>query len=274
MVKKKKHINLHNENMDEVLEDVWIEDISMEEIDEEMKDFYIDEEKIENIKYSFDKESFIKDVIDKADKDISKKKVKKTYIKIAASIVVLLCIGIYNPVLAYKVPSIMAVLEKVNDVLKVDEISTTTQLDTIIPKAIVENDKIKLVKITRYKVKKDNSKEESTKNNNLIVYDEYGVVNFIHKMSNQIINAADGKKFGIVNINPQNIEIALNSVKNIKDKEARNYLREELKKWQKGDFENGVSVHNYVWHMLNGDIGIASSLDEEEINKIKNKYFK
>ena len=41
-----------------------------------------------------------------------------------------------------------------------------------------------------------------------------------------------------------------------------------------GDFENGVLVHNYVWHMLDGNIGKALSLDTYEVNKIKSKYFK
>ena len=110
-------------------------------------------------------------------------------------------------------------------------------------------------------------------NNKNIVYDEYGVVNFIHQMSNQIINPADGKKFGVVEITPKNIEIALNSINNIKNKEAREYLKRELTKWKSGNFNNAVEVHNYVWHMLDGQIGIASTLDEKEINKIKEKYF-
>ena len=88
MTKKKKDINLDNE-LNENLDDMTIE-----EIDKDMEDFYIDEEKIENIKYSFDKEKFIKDAIDKAEKDMAKSKMKKRYIKIAASIVVLLSMGV------------------------------------------------------------------------------------------------------------------------------------------------------------------------------------
>ena len=41
-----------------------------------------------------------------------------------------------------------------------------------------------------------------------------------------------------------------------------------------GHFENVVLVHNYVWHMLDGNIGKALSLDTYEVNKIKSKYFK
>lgn len=285
MTKKKKDINLDNE-LNENLEDVTIE-----EIDKDMEDFYIDEEKIENIKYNFDKESLIKDAIDKAEKDITKSKIKKRYVKIAASIVILLSIGVYSPALAYHIPPVMKVLEKINDTLKIDEISASLEIDTIMPKAVVEDNKIHFAKITRYKVdktkkneeSKDNNKGSDNKENNNnneesnggnIVYDEYGVVNFIHQMSNQIINPADGQKFGVIKITPENIEISLNSIKNINNDEAKDYLNKALRKWKNGDFYNAVEVHNYVWHMLDGEVGIASSLDEEEINKIKEKYFK
>ena len=80
--------------------------------------------------------------------------------------------------------------------------------------------------------------------------------------------------FAFFDINPKTIDIALNSLKNIGDEEARNYLHYELSKWKNGDFENGVLVHNYVWHMLDGNIGKALSLDTYEVNKIKSKYFK
>lgn len=272
---KKKSINLENEIFEN------IEDIKIEEIDKEINDFYIDKEKIENIKYNFDKESIIKDSIDRAEKDMAKSRLKKRYIKIAASLVILISMGVYSPALAYYVPPVMKALEKINDTLKIDEITSAIELDTIIPKAVVEDNKINFVKITRYKVDKaegdngaDKENIDSASDDKNLVYDEYGVVNFIHKMSNQIINPVDGKKFGIIQITPQNIEIALKSIENVNNDEAKNYLKEELTKWKNGDFTNAVQVHNYVWHMLDGEIGIASSLDEKEINKIKEKYFK
>lgn len=284
MTKKKKDINLDNELYEN------IDDMTIEEIDKEINDFYIDEEKIENIKYNFDKESIIKCAIDNAEKDMAKSKIKKRYAKIAASIVILFSIGVYSPALAYYAPPLMTVLEKINDTLKIDEISSVLEIDTVIPKAVVENNKIHFVKITRYKVDKTENKEEShdsnkvnedknndkdeESNNERIVYDEYGVVNFIHQMSNQVINAADGQKYGVIEITPEKIEIALNSIENIKNEEARDYLNKELTKWKNGNFDNAVEVHNYVWHMLDGEIGIASSLDEKQINKIKEKYFK
>ena len=283
MIKNKKGFDIDNE---------IYEDIGIDEIDKEINKFHIDKEKIENIKYSFDKEGLIKDAIDKAEKDMDKNKIKKKYIKIAASILVLLSIGVYSPALAYTLPPVMNVLEKINDILKVDEISAILQLDTIIPKAVVEDNKIHFIKITRYKVDKvegdsraeNNSNEgfDSNKENNseeksddkTISYNEYEVVNIIHQMSNSIINPADGKKYGVIEITPEKIDIVLNSLQNINNEGARNYLENELTKWKEGNFSNGVQVHNYVWHMLDGQIGIASSLDEDAISKTKKKYFK
>lgn len=286
MIKNKKGFDIDNE---------IYEDIAIEEIDKEINKFHIDKEKIENIKYSFDKERLIKDAIDKAEKDMDKNKIKKKYIKIAASILVLLSIGVYSPALAYTLPPVMNVLEKINDILKVDEISAVLQLDTIIPKAVVEDNKIHFIKITRYKVDKvdkvdsdsqaeNNSNEgfDSNKENNseeksddkTISYNEYEVVNLIHQMSNSIIKPADGKKYGVIEITPEKIDMVLNSLQNINNEGARNYLENELTKWKEGNFSNGVQVHNYVWHMLDGQIGIASSLDEDAISKTKKKYFK
>lgn len=283
MSKKIKNTNINNTSVSE------LEEISIEELDLEMNEFYIDYEKIDSIKAPNDMKSWVRDAIDKAEVDINKHKRKTQIIASAASIAIVFSIGVYNPVLAHKVPFLEKILKTINDTLKIDEISASLEIDTIIPKAVVENNKIHFVKITRYKVDKtkenkeskdDNKGSDNKENNNEgsngknIVYDEYGVVNFIHQMSNQIINPADGKKFGVIKITPQNIEIALNSIKNINNDEARDYLNKALRKWQNGDFNNAVEVHNYVWHMLGGEIGIASSLDEEEINKIKAQYFK
>lgn len=274
MIKLKKELKDNFDN--ELFED--INSISIEEIDKEINDFKIDKEKIDNIKYSFDKNTLIKSAIDKAEKDIKKDKLRKNIIRVASVILVVLSIGIYNPALAHYSPELMKGLEKINDFLKIDEISTLLHLDTIFPKALLdENNKVEFVKVTNYKVPESSSDNITISKDDMeenIILDEYEVVNFIHKMSNLIINASDGKKYGIIQITPANIEIALNSVCNINNSEARNYLTNELNKWKNGNFSNAVQVHNYVWHMLNGQVGIASSLDESKINEIVNKHFK
>lgn len=67
--------------------------------------------------------------------------------------------------------------------------------------------------------------------------------------------------------------MALKGVENIEDDYDRMHLRNSLTKWKKGDFSNAVKVHNYVWEMLDGNVGKAEELDNDQINKIINKYY-
>lgn len=274
MIKNRKNKNNSFEN--EIFDDM--ENVSIEEIDEDMKDFEIDKEKIDNIKYSFDKDSLIKDSIDKAESDMKKSKLRKNIVAAASVVLVTLSIGVYSPALAHFSPYLMGALEKVNNFLKIDEITSFLEIDTIIPRAVLDEDEnLKFVKVTRYKVNTNSLKEKveiEEINKTGEISNEAEVVNFIHQMSNQIINPVDGKKYGVLNITPNNIEIALKSIKNINDQEARDYLSTELSKWKEGVFSNAVEVHNYVWHMLGGNIGRASSLDDKKIDDIVNKYFK
>lgn len=277
---------LHDNSIDENISDefVDIDSITIEEIDKEIENFYIDKEKINNIKFEFDKDLIIKEAIDKAEEDIKKEKNKKIISKVAVGIAVILSIGIYNPALAYNIPPIMNVLENINNLLHVDEIASYIGVDKIIPRAVVDDEnKVKFVKPTKYKIENDHTEivglDNELENSPEVleiseINSQYSVVDFIHRMSNKIIKPIDGRKNGSIDINPQNIDIALNSLKNIGNEEARNYLYYELSKWKNGDFENAVLVHNYVWHMLDGDIGKALSLDTNEVNKIKSKYFK
>lgn len=287
---KKQQYNSIDENIYD--EFVDIDSITIEEIDKEIEDFYIDKEKINNIKFNFDKESIIKDAIDKAEKDIQKRKHRSRILKVASGIIVILSIGVYSPALAHNMPPVMKVLEIINNALNVDEITSFIGVDKIIPRAVINSDNnLKFIKPTGYKVSQEytqleessqqneDSQEgivenESNKNNTMVLSSSYEVVDFIHRMSNQIINPIDGKKNGVIEITPENIDIALNSLYYIYYDEAREYLYNELSKWKNGDFNNGVLVHNYVWNLLDGNIGRALSLDKVQITKIKLKYFR
>ena len=189
-------------------------------------------------------------------------------------------------------PPVMKELEIINDALNVDEITSFIGVDKIIPRAVINSDNnLKFIKPTGYKVSQEytqleessqqneDSQEgivenESNKNNTMVLSSSYEVVDFIHRMSNQIINPIDGKKNGVIEITPENIDIALDSLYYIYYDEAREYLYNELSKWKNGDFNNGVLVHNYVWNLLDGNIGRALSLDKVQITKIKLKYFR
>ena len=153
---KKQQYNSIDENIYD--EFVDIDSITIEEIDKEIEDFYIDKEKINNIKFEFDKNLIIKEAIDKAEEDIKKEMNKKIISKLAACIAVILSIGIYNPALAYNIPPIMNVLENINNLLHVDEIASYIGVDKIIPRAVVDDEnKVKFVKPTKYKVENNNT---------------------------------------------------------------------------------------------------------------------
>lgn len=300
-----------NDALDIDLDYKDIENVSIEEIDKEMNDFYIDKEKIDSIKAPDDMKIWIKEAIDKAEKDMKVEKIRKQVIAVAASISIILSIGIYNPVLVHAMSPIENILQNINDVLQIDEIASDTGLDKVIPKATLdENGKIKFVKAPRYKVEEipqglksqseeieDINKEieeeikeegqvwsdeEETEEKYIQVYEEDVYVPFdeesskqlIHEMSNGIINAVDDMKRGYTEISPKTIDVAIEGLKNIQDEGTRNYLRNELNKWKNGNFDNGVEVHNCVWNMLDGEIGRAGSIDYKEVEKIKNNHFK
>lgn len=210
-------------------------------------------------------------------KDIKKNKLKNNIIRTMSVILILLSIVIYNPALTHYSPILMNKLYKINDFLKIDEITSFLKIDTIIPKAILDKDNnIEFIKMPNYKVVGDSSNDEiiiDIVHDQGKISDEFQVVSFIHKMSNEIINQNDVKKHKIVPINPENIEIAMNSIENINNKESRDYLFKELNKWRNKDFSNGVHLHNFVCHMFKGDTLIASSLNNSKINEILNTYF-
>lgn len=257
-----------------------LEEISIEELDLEMNEFYIDDEKINSIKAPSDMKLWVRGAIDKAEVDMKKHKRKKQIIASAASIAVVFSIGVYNPVLAHKVPFLEKVLKTINDTLKIDEISYFIGLDKVAPKATLdENKNVKFIKPSEYKVNKlDNEKEEFEDE---VLEDkkiqgpktEYSAVQFIHKMSNSIINPIDGRKYGSIKITPETIELAINGLELIESDEDRKHLYNELNKWKNGNFENAVDVHNYVWYMLDGEIGKAISIKDEVVDNIVNTYF-
>ena len=260
-----------------------LEEISIEELDLEMNEFYIDDEKINSIKAPSDMKLWVRGAIDKAEVDMKKHKRKKQIIASAASIAVVFSIGVYNPVLAHKVPFLEEILKTINDTFKIDEISYFIGLDKIAPKATLdESNKVKFIKPSEYKVNKlyneggefeDEVLDDKEGKQIQEPKTEYLAVQFIHKMSNSIINPIDGRKYGSIKITPKTIELAINGLELIESDEDRKHLYNELNKWKNGKFENAVDVHNYVWYMLDGEIGKAISIKDEVVDNIVNTYF-
>lgn len=277
MSNKIENININDTLVNE------LEEISVEELDLEMNEFYIDDEKINSIKAPSNMKIWVRDAIDKAEVDMKKHKRNKQIIASAASIAVIFLIGVYNPVLAHKVPFLEKILKTINDTLKIDEISYFIGLDKIAPKATLdESNKVKFIKPSEYKVNKlyneggefeDEVLDDKEGKQIQEPKTEYLAVQFIHKMSNSIINPIDGRKYGSIKITPKTIELAINGLELIESDEDRKHLYNELNKWKNGKFENAVDVHNYVWYMLDGEIGKAISIKDEVVDNIVNTYF-
>ena len=297
---------IYDENIDEVI-DSDIDAISIEEIDKEIQDFYIDVEKIDSIKIPENKKDIIRAAMNRGKADMKAKKRNKFILGMASSISVILCIGVYSPALAHSVPPIEKVLQNINNTLKIDELASYTGIDKVFPRAVVdENGKIKFEKPTEYKVNKsdgeidkfgnigeeqedkeknevntEDTKEKEPEKNTQKKYEnveaplsEYSAVQLIHQMSNSIIRAVDNRKYGEIPITPFNINQGIEGLKYIQDEGAVSYLNNALLKWKEGDFNNAVLVHNFVWEMLDGEVGKAISINSEKVDTIKNKYFK
>jgi hypothetical protein len=99
------------------------------------------------------------------------------------------------------------------------------------------------------------------------IEDDYGynskeyikLMTLMHKMSNTKIVPKDGYIVGKRSINKHNIEKARKIINenNFTDKK---YLLNVLKQWEKGNFKNAVSQHNYFWSGLDGTLGEAIKL--------------
>lgn len=132
-----------------------------------------------------------------------------------------------------------------------------------------------VVIVAGVKLYKSNFKESSstTLNTNVEIEQEDKVISseeltdkldYVHSMVNTVIVAKDGLKFGKRDITKENIETALGYFTGIDS-----VIVEHLEKWKSGDFSSSVEFHNYIWKKLDGTIGEASDLLNEEIEKVK-----
>lgn len=83
---------------------------------------------------------------------------------------------------------------------------------------------------------------------------------FVHQMSNNLIIASDGEKWGEQDVTLENIDLGIEM---LKDNE---YIVQALNKWKEGDFTNAIEVHNYCWEILEGDKGKAIGIYQEGVN--------
>ena len=254
---------IDNKQNDNILEKINFDSIDIEinvdkDISEDIKDYYIDKEALNKITLpnDFDK------VINKSLKTRKKEKSKNIRYIILDMIIVLLIlspfIGIIYPKIFIKVPQVYSVFVNINEFLHVDNLTSILGIEY--KKEIIEGD-IESSKDTEYILAKEVSKPTNSNE----------AIKLIHSLANTMIEA--DYKWQCTEVTPETIELALEGVEFINDSYDRMHLRNGIRKWEEGDFSNAVNIHNYVWEMLDGNVGKAENLDMEEIDKIKNKYF-
>lgn len=103
--------------------------------------------------------------------------------------------------------------------------------------------------------------------------EESEVQTYIHHMTHQHVEA--DKKWGVIESSRQNIENLLTIVQANQDAyEHSDYYIEVLEQWQEGNFNNAVSVHNFIWDLQGGTIGKAKRLlNEEEKRRFAEENF-
>jgi hypothetical protein len=89
--------------------------------------------------------------------------------------------------------------------------------------------------------------------------DESFVYESMHRGINTKIIAGDDKIWGEEEVTPKYCEELIRIIKS-SDYADKETLTLFLNNWKKGNFENGVNEHNYLWGKLNGDIGKAVAL--------------
>lgn len=260
-MKENKILKFKNKDLDKNSSIDNIEILDIEDIETDLDNFYIDKDIIESIEVPTDLEELLDKVIENADKKEKQIKIKRRWVYIASFIFIITSMGIYNQALAHKIPFLYNILLNINENLNIEKISKETNIDKIIPKVKVDEDgKLEVINLNVVK-----EKDVVAPNS------EYSTINLIHEMSNSIIKA--DKIWGYTEITPKTIDIAITAIEDMSDSEVKSYLRDSLNMWRNGDFSNAKDVHNYVWDLLNGNIGKATGLNQRAIRKLEKRYF-
>ena len=106
---------------------------------------------------------------------------------------------------------------------------------------------------------------------------ERQMLDTIHKMSNTIIKAVDGKRWGLIKItedlcNQLILETAAADRLGNTYEDTEKFM-EILWRWKDGDFSEGVEEHNYVWRRLGGTVGKAYDLQNDVKTQMIEKGF-
>ena len=228
------------------------------DIKEYSKEFNIDRTVLNNIEIPKDLKKSANSSFEGVKKEIRKNIRYQILDLLLVSIILLPIVGSINPKLFENIPSVYPIFKSINKIIHIDNLKSIIYISD--GSEIIEGSESSSVN-TVYIKEKDMTEPKS--NNEAI--------KFIHSLANTLIKS--DYKWQCGEVTPKTIELALKGVENIEDDYDRMHLRNSLTKWKKGDFSNAVKVHNYVWEMLDGNVGKAEELDNDQINKIINKYY-
>ena len=253
MENRKLNKNISKIDFDSVNIDKYVES----DIDEYIKYFNIDEESKNKIIIPTDLKKNVKEPFKEVKRE-KRKNIRYTFLDLVIVAIILLPVGgIINPKLFENLPTVYPVFKKINKAIQIDNIKSMMGIDN---KEVIEGSADSSVE-TIFIEEKDISEP---RNNN-------EAIKLIHSLANTLIKAE--YKWQCSEVTPKTIKLAIKGVEKISDDYDRMHLRNSLAKWKRGDFSNAVEVHNYVWAMLNGNVGKAEALDNDAISLIIKKYY-
>lgn len=100
-----------------------------------------------------------------------------------------------------------------------------------------------------------------------VKYTDLQVADKMHDMANGLIVPGDGKRWNTIDMDKKNIADVQKMLENSEDFDEKDELLQIINAWSQGDFTNIVDDHNFVWNMLDGNVGEASGINEEKVNE-------
>ncbi|MCC3867806.1 DUF6241 domain-containing protein [Terrisporobacter mayombei] len=226
------------------------------DIDKYIKEFNVDNTDLDLIHIPDNLEASIKIPFKEVKKEKRKNLRYKILDLILVFIILLPAIGVIYPKVFIKVPKVYSVFENINEFIQIDNLKSFIGIGKEVIEGS-ESSSVETIHIKEKEVVKPKSNNEAIK--------------LIHSLANTLVEAE--YKWQCSEVTPKTIDLALEGVEEIKDDYDRMHLRNSLTKWKSGDFSNAVEVHNYVWEMLDGNVGKAEVLDKDKIQRILNEYY-
>lgn len=108
---------------------------------------------------------------------------------------------------------------------------------------------------------------EATQQVDVKEYTASYIAEYMHEMANTLIVAGDGKIWHTKSMDKKNISEVQQMLSNSEDFDEKDELLQIINAWSQGDFAHIVDDHNFVWKMLDGNVGQAVGINEEGVTK-------